>query len=309
MSESSASRAQSIRSASKRLDSFHSASYFSAAVAQALAEAGLSPRNQYLAVRSAPLGAASPELVTATFYSFSPAFVAARVPACWDEAAPSEVCAARLAGVEAMCAELFSASAAGSADSLEELRAAAERVREALAPVLAAQDLSGRALYAGHSAALRPEAVRAHDGTLQVFLDLWADITLLREYRGDGHLASLISGGLTGLEAIVLDSATGRSFTPTAMRKSRGWSEEEWRATAEVLADRGLLTDGTDSADLAEEGLELKAAIEDLTDDSVAAAWEVLDDAALAALKTDAKALAVRVAESGTIPRKLFGHG
>lgn len=307
MSESPASRTQLIRSATKRLDSFHSASYFSQTVAAALSEAGLSPQNQYLAVRGAALGAAPPELITATFYAFSPSFVAERVPACWDEAAPERVLAARLTGVEAMSAELFTAGeAAGRTAEFADL---AQRILDRIAPVVAAQDLSGRALYAGHRAVLNSGTVRAQDPALQVFLDLWAAITLLREYRGDGHLASLIAGGLTGLEAIVLDSATGRSFKPGAMRKSRGWSEEEWRETAESLAARGLLTEAADSADLEAEGQELKAAVEDLTDDSVEAAWSALDDEALAALKDDAKTLAVRVAEAGIIPQKLFGHG
>ncbi len=42
---------------------------------------------------------------------------------------------------------------------------------------------------------------------------LWHAATLLREYRGDGHLAALLDAQLSGIEAIVTHCATGRGFT------------------------------------------------------------------------------------------------
>src|SRR6476620_758060 len=55
----------------------------------------------YFALRAAPLGPVGPEVVTATFYHFAPAFVARRVPAVWDAVTPSGALAARLDGVDA----------------------------------------------------------------------------------------------------------------------------------------------------------------------------------------------------------------
>jgi helix-turn-helix protein len=37
---------------------------------------------------------------------------------------------------------------------------------------------------------------------------LWHAITLLREYRGDGHIIALVANGLSGLEALITCAAT-----------------------------------------------------------------------------------------------------
>ena len=66
-------------------------------------------------------------------------------------------------------------------------------------------------------------------------LALWRHVSVLREWRGDNHLAELIGHGLTGLEAGVFHEADlpdpavrrrvmGRRF----FRITRGWSEEQW---------------------------------------------------------------------------------
>ena len=51
----------------------------------------------YFASRAAPLGAVGPMVVTATFASFAPAFVALRVPEVWTTTSPDDALAARLA--------------------------------------------------------------------------------------------------------------------------------------------------------------------------------------------------------------------
>ena len=67
---------------------------------------------------------------------------------------------------------------------------------------------------------------------------LWHGATLLREHRGDGHVAVLVHAGLTGLEALITHSATGRGFTEQAAKATRGWSDEQWSAACAALADR-----------------------------------------------------------------------
>src|SRR5215471_4823570 len=52
----------------------------------------------YFAWRLAPLGAAGPRLAASACYSFSPATVAAHVPAAWAVASPAQVLAARERG-------------------------------------------------------------------------------------------------------------------------------------------------------------------------------------------------------------------
>jgi len=301
-------RTSLIRSITKRLDTLHSASYFAPTMTTALESAGVPVEAHYLAQRSAPLGAPSAELVVATFFNYAPAYVAAHVPACWETVRPADVTTARIAGVEAMSERILASDAAAASGTdragLDEL---ATTILERLRPVLDAQSLSGRPLYAAHVPALAD--ARAQDPGLQSAIDLWAAITLLREYRGDAHIAALVTVGLSGLEAIVLDSASGRSFYPWSMRKTRGWSEEDWRRTADALAARGLLTGSGDDAHLTDAGAALKEDAETRTDAAVAAAWDVLDDDALAGLADDAKAVAKLVLGSGILPSRLFGHG
>ena len=303
-------RAAQIRTVTKRLDTLHSASYFAPAMTQALTDAGLPLESHYLAQRSAPLGVATPELVVATFFNYAPDYVEQQIPACWESVRPEDATAARLTGVEKLAEELLASDgpAAVGLDA-QEISALATRIAQAVQPVTDTQPLSGRPLYAAHVAALRAHTTPAANPALQPLVDLWRSVTLLRECRGDAHIGALVTVGLTGLEAVVLDSATGKSFYPWSMRKTRGWTEEQWREAAQALADRGLLTGSGDDAHLTDAGTALKAEAEDRTDAAVDASWATLDDDQLAALADDAKIIAKLVLSSGAMPTRIFGHG
>ena len=296
-------RTQFIRTATKRLDTFHSASYFSPFTAAEYDGIGLSRSSQYFAARSCALGAASAELVASTFFSFNPERIAAVVPECWQVASPAEVHAAHLRGVRA----LFSAFEASlEPASATALRHAAARAHGNLAPVIRAQQVSGRPLYAAHLSAFSD--VLSSEAEETPFFDLWVTTTLLREFRGDGHIAALVSHGLSGLEASVLDCATGRAWRPSSARRSRGWSEDAWRAVASSLVDRGLLSDESDASLLTESGMALKEDLEAATDRSVASAWSRIDDDTLEEVRQDAKLIAELVTSAGLLPQKLFGR-
>lgn len=290
-------RSKAIRSTTKRLDTAHSAAYFAQETVEELNAIGVSADNQYLAQRAAPLGAASAELVTATFYSFAPGFVSQRVPACWKEASPEKVHAARLRAVDRLF-ERITGSEGG-----EQLISSIAGIRSALAPVLDAQDMCGKPLYAAHL------HERRRSGAASDLVELWWDITLLREFRGDVHLAALIASGVGALEAVVLDSATGKTFKPRYMRAMRGWTEEEWAEVAESLASRGLVTGSDDDAQLTEEGLKLRGHVESLTDHGVARAWEALSEDDINQLQRLASMWAVAVGKAGIIPQDMFGTG
>ena len=77
---------------------------------------------------------------------------------------------------------------------------------------------------------------------------------------------------VAGIEALVTHTAMGRGFTPEAAKATRGWSEDEWAAAAQALADRGLV----DDAGLTEEGVELRARLEVHTDALSADPWLLL---------------------------------
>jgi hypothetical protein len=94
-------------------------------------------------------------------------------------------------------------------------------------------DSTGRPLHAGLQALPWPEHPLGQ---------LWHACALLREHRGDGHLAACVAAGLTGLQANVLTEARV-GWEPTAYTGSRGWSPEAMAVASAELTARGLLAD------------------------------------------------------------------
>ena len=84
---------------------------------------------------------------------------------------------------------------------------------------------------------------------------------VLREYRGDCHIAILTSAGLDGAAANALAVADGR--VGANQRERRGWTEDEWAEAYERLRSR----DWTDESDaITDSGRAARAQIEDATD-------------------------------------------
>jgi hypothetical protein len=232
----------------------HALTYFADEARTAFAAAGLRTFwSGYFAGRAAPLGAVGPEVVTATFASFAPAFVARRVPEVWTATTPAGALAARLAGVDAAVARALP----GWADSAEAAEAAvlARRAAEAV-------ELPGRPLAAANAALDWPD--RPH-------LVLWQALTTLREHRGDGHLAALLQRELLGLPALVLSAAAGTTAAEW-LQKARGWSPEEWTGAAGSLAELGWLA----GEELTDAGRALRADVEADTDRLAAGPWSAL---------------------------------
>ena len=90
-------------------------------------------------------------------------------------------------------------------------------------------------------------------------------LTLLREHRGDGHVAALIGADLSGIEALVSHTATGRGFTRPAAQATRGWSDDDWAAGVAGLRERGLLEGGV-GLRLTAAGERLRTQVEERTD-------------------------------------------
>src|SRR5580704_16686529 len=237
----------------------HSLIYFAPETEERLVAAGLEAgRMCYFAGRSAPMGAVSGGVVTATFYNFSPALVAQCIPAAWELARPAAVVRARFAAADAALSRLLGPDVIASAD----MTALAGLVREAASACTA----EGRPLYAGHAGLAWPDAPH---------LVMWHGLSLLREHRGDGHVAALTASGLSGLEALVTHTATGQGFVPGFAMASRGWSRDEWAAATADLVARGMLETG---GGLAPAGQELRARVEAETDQMAAGPWQHLGD-------------------------------
>jgi hypothetical protein len=237
----------------------HSLIYFAPETEERLVAAGLKAgRMCYFAGRSAPMGAVSGGVVTATFYNFSPALIAQCIPAAWELASPAAVVRARFAAADAALSRLLGPDVIASAD----MTALAGLVREAASACTA----EGRPLYAGHAGLAWPDAPH---------LVMWHGLSLLREHRGDGHVAALTASGLSGLEALVTHTATGQGFVPGFAMASRGWSRDEWAAATDDLVARGMLEAG---GGLAPAGQELRARVEAETDQMAAGPWQHLGD-------------------------------
>lgn len=233
------------------VEPIHAIAYFAAPQAAAWERLGLDPRSQgYFAGRAAPLGRVGAGTVTATFFNFNPAVVGWVLDGLWDVADPATVLTARAEGMAATLEELEVPT-----DGLEEATALARRAAEA--PGFAA----GRPLGAANLDVTPSGEPRA---------DLWQALTALREHRGDGHIAALITAGLGPLDAVVLYAAWQGSVSRRFLQKTRGWDDAAWEAAEDRLREAGHLDD---DAALTDAGRALRDEVEAHTDAAAAAPY------------------------------------
>ena len=231
----------------------------------------------YFAARSAPLGIVAPEVVTATFYNFTPERVAKALPAAWQVATPADALHARMQSAVAALRRY------GVTDDEAETAAtlAAKAARSA--------PLDGRPLFAANAALDWPDEPLAK---------LWHAATLLREQRGDGHVAVLATHQVSGRECNVLHAAAGRVPQDMIMR-ARDYDDQLWNHYRDRLSRRGLL-DG--DGGLTEAGRELKQRIEDATDTIALSALDALDDDEVEALFRALTPITRKVVDAGDVP-------
>lgn len=238
------------------LEAYHAVVYFAPEAFTAWEDLGFPHRGMgYFASRSAAMGKVGSAVVAATFYNFNPSLVARFIPAAWDIAEPSRVIDVRIGAGDGALRRIL-------ADQLDtpEMAWAAEVAVEAADSC----PTNGRPLAAAHAAVPLPD---------ETHLRLWHALTVLREYRGDGHVHALVSGGLTGLESVVSYAATGELFDATFYRRSREWSEEEWAAGEDSLRSRGWVDESGVLTDVGRVGREM---IEAQTDRLALAPWEAI---------------------------------
>jgi hypothetical protein len=250
--------AELARKAHRTLEPLHAAAYFGAEMNDAYAEAGAKGlMHSYFAVRSAPMGRVAPEVVVATFYNFAPSIVARAIPAVWSETTPEALLEARLAGIDALYRRVLGDDVVAS----EEMAEAAALARDATT-VLSGL---GRPLYAGHATLPWPQPPH---------LQLFHAQTLLREHRGDGHVAALMFAELDAIGALITHLATTDGSAMQVVRDTRGWTDEEWAAGEARIVERGLIADGG----LTDAGRALRDDIERQTDEAAASAYVQLGE-------------------------------
>jgi hypothetical protein len=244
-----ADAASTARTAWTLFEPIHTVAYFAPQARAAFEQAGLRGFwRGYFAGRAAPFGPAGAALVTASFFTFAPAFVARAVPAVWEMVTPAEALRIREAGAAAALRGLLAGREAEVATAAGLLWQAAGEL-----------DYAGRALAASNAALPAPAGPAAR---------LWQAATLLREHRGDGHFAALAAADIDGCEAVVL--RCGRDMRREDLQPARGWTDGQWRAAAARLAERGWLDA---SGRLTEAGREAHAAVEAATDRAASRPW------------------------------------
>ncbi|MFF4353180.1 hypothetical protein [Streptomyces sp. NPDC001530] len=264
------------------LEPLHAVFYYAPEAFEESAALGYDTKERwpsYFPYRAAPLGAVGSERVTSAFYSFSPRMVAEHVQSAWRTASPGQVLKARERAVDRAYRAIFGDRVTSS--ELAEAAALARRAAEAA-------NSAGRPLAAANAELAWPEAPH---------LQLWHAATVLREHRGDGHLAALLVAGLDPVESLVSFAAIGAASVERF--ESRGWSAEEWTAARERLAARGLVDeDGTAT----EAGRELRRQVEAHTDELAAAPWRALGPDTTARLADLLGEFWVAVLSSGLLP-------
>ena len=272
-------RASPARALWQCIEPYHAVTYFTDEARAAFEAVGLRGFwRGYFAGRAAPLGAVGAGAVVATFYGFRPDFVARAIPDVWSIVAPEDAIAAREQGAGRALARCFDVDASA--------------IARAAALVLQATDGCdpfARPLFAANADLEWPR---------EPHLTLWHGCTLLREHRGDGHVAALYAADVDPCEAHVLRLAVtgvGRE----SIAPYRGWDDDDWSAAADRLAERGWLAD---DQRVTAAGREAHAAIEADTDRMAEGPTRALGADELDELLAIMRPLAAALAASGTIP-------
>lgn len=234
---------------------------------------GVSPC--YHESRTALLGDVSPEVAVAVFPHFGPDHVRNAVARRRSTCSVDAIVEARQRGTVADLQSILGPPTAS-----------VERLGDLLRTAADAADTSGKPFAA---------AIAAQPYPGDPVGDLWHAAEILREHRGDAHVAAWVSRGLGGAEIQVLSSAwlgIGASYL-----HSWGWPPQELDDASAALHDRGVL----DAGAMTPGGRELREEIEAATDAQCALWLRAVEDD-VAEVVTLGKAVSAAVRAGGGFP-------
>ena len=203
---------------------------------------GLDRFSGYVLGRAGTLGLAPATLVVAAFGVFEPDVLTGVYESALTVATVPEVLAAKQAGAVRCLHRVLGEPTHDTEEVVTVLRAG-----------LADAPLIGKPLFAGHTAL---------DWPGDAWGRLWHASNLLREFRGDAHLAALLAHGIGALESNLLTEAHLGMRLPDYTR-TRAWSDADIAAARDDLVDRVLLT--AEGA-LTGRGAALRRDVEDATE-------------------------------------------
>lgn len=243
--DSAASRGRRLRHAIEPIATVH---YWSEPANTDYAEVGLDFLTGYVWSRACVLGEPDAAVVASAFGVFEPGMIASVYASARSACSLGDIRGAREAGAVSALRTCLGETAVTA-------------VLDALRRGLTAADPTGRVLYAGLAE------------PTDEYAQLWHACGLLREYRGDCHLAACVAAGLTGLQANLLTEMQvgweARAYTST-----RGWSPEAMDVATAELQARGLVADNM----LTDAGHALRTGIEEQTDSLVTPVLDLIGD-------------------------------
>ncbi|MFD0856028.1 hypothetical protein ACFQ07_27560, partial [Actinomadura adrarensis] len=158
------------------IEPVHVVTYFSPECVQAYKDVGLKGYWMgYFGSRAAPMGPVSPAVVESTFYGFHPKLVRRAIPDAWKYASTEDILAARRQSAAKVLRRIHPA--------VDEVAA---KVNPLLAKAVEAAPGPGYTLFSANRELSTP------DDPVEA---LWQATASLREHRGDGHIAILVSEG------------------------------------------------------------------------------------------------------------------
>jgi hypothetical protein len=207
----------------------------------------------YFCSRGACMGQIPGEVVVAAFGVFNPALVIPAVDEGWSKTDASSILEARRRG-----------ATAGLERILGGVPTEAKRATDLLRRAGDAATGEARPLYSG---------LRSLDWPRDPVGELWRAADLVREHRGDSHVAAWVSHGVDAVEINLLTELWWKLPLNSYVR-TRGWSADEIDAALGRLRDRGLV----DGESFTAEGEALRASIEAATDRGERGIVEALGD-------------------------------
>ncbi|MGW5717623.1 SCO6745 family protein [Amycolatopsis sp. NPDC003865] len=233
----------------------------------------------YFASRAAPLGRVPAQVVHAAFYGFTAAEAARHIPSAWETIPPEASLAARERGSVASLRRILGDELAGSPGLV--------RAADLTAKAATSAPTEGRVMYAAMRALPVPDDPVAR---------LWHCATMLREHRGDGHVAALVGARIGGTEAHVLSALAQGVHPPESFGRIHHLPKKKLAAVMAGLRERGLVDAGGRFTDA---GRETRRRVETLTDELAAAPYDALSAAELDELIAELEPITAKLVAGG----------
>ena len=239
--------------------------YFAPEAHEAYAKLGFSPSQAsndgvqmpdgvaYFASRGACLGQVHGDVIAAAFGVFNPEIVVPLVASAWTITDAPTILEAREHGARESLRRMLGDPPKGCERATELLRRGASAARG-----------EGRHLFSG---------LRSLGFPGDPIGDLWRAADLVREHRGDSHIAAWISHGFDATEiSLITEPYIGLPMRTYS--RSRAWSDADFDAALERMTSRGYFKDG----EITQDGLDAREAIEVTTDQQEASIVDAIGD-------------------------------